>query len=226
MDFILGVDAGNTKTVAVIATTDGTICGYGRSGCGDIYGASSPEQALSAVREAVQMALDMGGAEATNLLASGFSMAGADWPEDFTLLESSMKQFGFGKKLTVVNDAIGGLRSGSPDGYGVSVILGTGAAVGARGYNGRVWHGSFWMRSTGSSDLIEEMFQAVIRAELGIAEATSLTPRILQIFQVETVEQFLHSITKRGTKANVKKAPLISILIDEAVNGDQVAEKL
>ena len=34
----LGVDAGNSKTVAVLADAAGTVLGYGRGGCGDIYG--------------------------------------------------------------------------------------------------------------------------------------------------------------------------------------------
>jgi len=38
---VLGVDAGNTKTIALVARDNGEILGYGRSGCGDIYGATS-----------------------------------------------------------------------------------------------------------------------------------------------------------------------------------------
>src|SRR6185312_1179927 len=38
MSYVLGVDAGNTKTVALVARLDGTVVGAGRAGCGDIYG--------------------------------------------------------------------------------------------------------------------------------------------------------------------------------------------
>src|SRR5438105_4774145 len=39
MQCVLGVDGGNTKTVALVAALDGTILGAGRGGCGDIYNA-------------------------------------------------------------------------------------------------------------------------------------------------------------------------------------------
>jgi N-acetylglucosamine kinase-like BadF-type ATPase len=51
MSFVLGVDAGNTKTIAVLAGLDGRIVGSGRGGCGDILGAGSSEKALAAVAE-------------------------------------------------------------------------------------------------------------------------------------------------------------------------------
>ena len=40
MQYVLGVDGGNTKTIAIVAALDGTILGTGRGGCGDIYNAS------------------------------------------------------------------------------------------------------------------------------------------------------------------------------------------
>ena len=38
---VLGVDGGNTKTVALAARPDGAVVGFGRGGCSDIYGAPS-----------------------------------------------------------------------------------------------------------------------------------------------------------------------------------------
>ena len=39
MHFVLGVDGGNTKTIALVASLNGAILGAGRGGCGDIYNA-------------------------------------------------------------------------------------------------------------------------------------------------------------------------------------------
>ena len=55
----LGVDAGNSKTVAVLVDSSGTVLGYGRSGCGDIYGAAAEPLAVAEVVAAVNRALDM-----------------------------------------------------------------------------------------------------------------------------------------------------------------------
>jgi N-acetylglucosamine kinase-like BadF-type ATPase len=54
MDYFLGVDAGNSKTVALVAQTDGTILGCGRGAGGDIY--VSETGATAAVAEAVTQA--------------------------------------------------------------------------------------------------------------------------------------------------------------------------
>ena len=47
---LLGVDAGNTKTIAVVVTGEGAVLGTGRAGCGDIHNARGPEAAVAAGR--------------------------------------------------------------------------------------------------------------------------------------------------------------------------------
>ena len=49
MGLIVAVDGGNTKTIAVVADTDGTIRGVATAGCSDIYGARSVEAGLQEV---------------------------------------------------------------------------------------------------------------------------------------------------------------------------------
>ena len=85
MSLVLGVDGGNTKTVALVAQADGTVVGAGRAGCADIYGAESPEAAIDAIAGAAQSALEAAGATGADLAAAVFCLAGADWPEDFEL---------------------------------------------------------------------------------------------------------------------------------------------
>jgi len=220
------VDAGNTKTVALITTTDGEIIGAGRSGCGDIYGAASPDEAMHAVNEAVSAALQQAAISNSQLLSGGFSMAGADWPEDTQWLVAQMTAMGLGKSIVVMNDAIGGLFAGSPDGCGISVILGTGPAIGVRNSNGEFWHGGFWIHNLSSRDLLGEVYSAVIQAELGNTPSTSLTERILEISNEQKVEQWLHKITMRGSKHKFETGVVISALMDEAVVGDNIAVQI
>jgi N-acetylglucosamine kinase-like BadF-type ATPase len=139
----------------------------------------------------------MAGVRRDALVAGAFSMAGADWPEDFDLLQAAMEQRGFGRRILVVNDAIGGLRAGSPDGMGVAVVCGTGAGTGAHAPDGRVWHTSFWQEPNGSHDLARRMLRGVYRAELGIDPPTMLTRRVLDFLGQSTVEDVLHLFTRR-----------------------------
>ena len=73
MRFVLGVDGGNTKTLALIAREDGVILGSGRAGCGDIYGATSPAAAIIEIERAVNMALAEASIPPTELTTSVFS---------------------------------------------------------------------------------------------------------------------------------------------------------
>jgi N-acetylglucosamine kinase-like BadF-type ATPase len=225
MDYVLGVDGGNTKTIALVARLDGTIVGSGRGGCSDIYAARSVKAALNEIDSAVNTALRSARLKPKALAAGGFSMAGADWPEDFVLLQNALEQQGFGRQIRVVNDAIGGLYAGLPRGVGVSVVCGTGVAIGARGCDGRLWHSSWWQEPHGAYDLSRKTLRAVYRAELGVDPPTSLTASVLNFFQLAEVEQVLHQMTTRGQPPpNVNQ--LARVLLDEAQAGDATAQRI
>jgi len=159
--YALGVDAGNTKTIALVARLDGAIIGAGRGGCGDIYDATkvyraasaaeAADAALAAVEAAVRAALAMAGVGADALVAGDFNMAE---PIGLRISTSCARPWrGFGRRVIIVHDSIGVLRAGSPDGTGVAVVCGTGAAIGARAPDGRVWHTSHWQGQRDSPPL-------------------------------------------------------------------------
>ena len=226
MNLVLGVDGGNTKTLALVARSDGVIIGTGRAGCGDIYGAESPTAAITEIGRAVDMALRKAGAQPQELDAGAFSLAGADWPEDFRLLEDAMRACGYGQNIVIVNDAMGALRAGSPDGTGVAVACGTGAAIGARGTDGRIWHSSFWQVPQGAADLSKQALRAVYRAELGIDSPTTLTERLLAAFAAHSVEEVLHRLTARDTPRPESARQLVRPLFDAAESGDATAHRI
>jgi N-acetylglucosamine kinase-like BadF-type ATPase len=219
---LLGVDGGNTKTLALVARPDGTIVGMGRSGCADIYGAPSPQDALRALEAAISGALCRAGSSPDALVAAGFSLAGADWPEDFLFLRAQVQAHGWGRSSIIVNDALGALRAGSPSGPVVSVVCGTSLAVGARGPSGETWHGSWWLEGIGSGSLARAALRAVYRAELGIEPPTSLRERALAHFRQTSVEDLLHLLTARD-QPTIGIHGLAPAVLDEAEAGDETA---
>jgi N-acetylglucosamine kinase-like BadF-type ATPase len=221
---VLGVDGGNTKTIAIVATAEGTVLGAGRAGPSDMYNAVSEAAALSEVRTAVTRALDKAGVDASELATGAFSMAGADWPEDFIFLNDTFRGFGFGRVTHVVNDAIGALRAGTPDGVGVAVVLGTGIAIGARNAQGDIWYTGHWPVATGGAELGNRGLQAVYAGHLGLGPATSLEEGVLAFFGVPTVEDALHRCTARGfRRSQCDQARLAPVVLDYAARGDEVA---
>ena len=235
MRYVLGVDGGNTKTIALVAALDGTIVGAGRGGCGDIYnapvsGTNWPDPAAAAIANiefAVESALQMAHIYATDLLAGVFSLAGADWPEDFALLNAAMRVRGYGRTISIQNDAMGVLHAGVANNVGVSVVCGTGGATGARGPDGRMWHSSFWQdQAQGASQISSLALEAVVRSELGIDPPTTLKQRFLEYFELESVEQVLHLFTARPQNQFSGIGGMAPFLLDEAAAGDAAARKI
>jgi N-acetylglucosamine kinase-like BadF-type ATPase len=226
MQFVLGVDGGNTKTIVLVARLDGTIMGTGRGpGC-DIYRCGE-EDALAHLSKVVTVALAQAGAASGDVAAGVFSLAGADWPEDIDFLQDALRSRGLAHSISVVNDAMGALRAGSPDGTGISIVCGTGAATGARSADGRIWHSSWWQRTQGSEELAHRVLEAVYRSELGIDPPTTLTQRALRVFGLASVESILYQLTARHQQRPIGYVGKLSrALIEEAQRGDEVASQI
>lgn len=225
MKCLLGVDGGNTKTIAVVASLDGTILGAGRSGCGDIYAYDQPELAIEQIALAIDTALEQAGATKENIVGSCFSLAGADWQEDYDYLHERLSGLGYGRTVRVYNDAIGALRAGSSDGTGIVVACGTGIAIAARNTAGEFWHASFWVESMCGRELGNEALRALPRAELGMTPPTTMTAPILAFFGQSTVESLLRRFYLRplNPPSEIEISKLAPIVLREAEAGDRVA---
>ena len=221
---LLGADGGNTKTVAVVAGRDGSILGAGRSGNSDLYNAPSVDAALASIAAAAAQALSAAGATGADVDAACFSLAGADWAEDFELLRRELPaRIGLAAEPLVVNDAVGAIRAGTPDGVGTAVVCGTYGVSSARNAAGEVFHLGFWPDSCGARPLGREALSAVWRADLGYGPATSLTRRALDTYAVPDPIALLHEYTRRGGPGPDAVDRLAPAVLDEADAGDEVA---
>jgi N-acetylglucosamine kinase-like BadF-type ATPase len=222
---IVGVDGGNSKTQVLVAKRDGSVVGSSHvHGCADIYQAASPDAALELVLCGVDEALADAGATREDVSAAAFSMAGADWPEDIEFLEAELRSRGYHGHVTVVNDAIGALWAGLPDGPGVVIACGTGAATGARGPRGE-WHSSYWQGPQGAHDLAQQALHAAYRSLLGIEAATSLVERLPAALEMPDLDAVLHARTARGTE-RPRIDGLAVVVLDEAARADAVARRV
>lgn len=229
--YILAVDGGNTKTLAVVIDRGGAIRGVGMGGCSDIYNATPTDDerdpaaaALANAMRAITAALDTAQVGPLELAVTVFNMAGADWPEDIAFWREAATARGLGEIIIVQNDALGVLYGASPSATGVSIVAGTGVATGARAADGTVWHSSFWQdEAQGSSHLGQSLLYAVYRSALELAPPTTLTARVLDLLGVPTVEATLHLFHNRLQPAPIRVDRLAPIVLDEAHAGDDVA---
>jgi N-acetylglucosamine kinase-like BadF-type ATPase len=222
---LLGVDGGNTKTRALVADADGTVLGSGSAGQGDIHNAADPEEALVEITRATAAALADAGVAGADVTAAAFSLAGADWPEDFAILRRELRaRLGLADEPQIVNDAVGALRCGTDDMVGVSTVIGTYAAVAGRNRDGLLFHLGFWPESTGAHALGSEALVAVWRYMLRLAPATTLTGRALSRWGCDDETELLHAFTRIGDHLpESERAGFAEAVLDEAEAGDEVA---
>jgi N-acetylglucosamine kinase-like BadF-type ATPase len=227
VSWVLAVDGGNTKTLAAVADARGVTRGTGWAGRADIYNAATPDEAIDEIAGAARHALAAAGATGGDVAAAAFSLAGADWPEDFALLERGLQErLALPAPPLVVNDAIGALRSGSHDWTGISVVSGTYNAVGARHPDGRVFHLGFWPDGAGGRDLAREGLRAVYHAALGMSPPTVLSERALALFGAPDAIGLLYEFTRRGGLPEAEQDRLAPVVLDVADEGDAVARAI
>jgi N-acetylglucosamine kinase-like BadF-type ATPase len=218
---ILGVDGGNTKTLAVVARPDGELVAATRGGQTDLYNAPSVEVAVAELYRTVFAVLERAGVDPSELSGAGLSMAGADWDEDFEVHRVAAERALPGVPVRIVNDAIGPIRVLGRDGPAASMMCGTGAAIGARGADGSVFSLGFTPRSGSAHGLGREALAAVQEADMGDAPPTDLTRRILLAVGVPDVRGLVREFSRRDGLTDIASlAPLVLVAADE---GDEVA---
>ncbi|MGI9186848.1 MAG: N-acetylglucosamine kinase [Gaiellales bacterium] len=217
--FVLGCDGGNTKTIALVATDDGTIVGWGRGGSSDVH--DNPA-ALDELRAAVADACAMAGCQTDDVAQASFGLAGADWPEDFALLDEAMRaQLRAG--VTILNDAVNAIRCGTPDGVGIVVSCGTGGTAAGMGPDGTIYHRGFWPEPSGAREIGRLGLSAVQRAHLGIGLPTALTERALTRYGASDPDALLHALTCRDRGASTDSRWFCPDVLDVAAEGDPIA---
>jgi N-acetylglucosamine kinase-like BadF-type ATPase len=224
---LLGVDGGATKTVALIADDTGQVLGTGRNGSSDIHAVPEPAEPLDRIAFAVRDAADAAGVAPSTVDACAFSLCGADWPEDVAVYQEGLaERLELAESPSVYNDAIGALRAGTEDGVGVSLVLGTGGAIGARAADGTTWFSGMRLEESGAGEFGHRAYALMLRGEYGAGPVPSFRDEALDLFEVESVEEMVHAITARGGLGEVGVARLAPILLEAGHRGDPQAKQI
>jgi N-acetylglucosamine kinase-like BadF-type ATPase len=222
----LAVDAGNSKTVALVTDDEGTVLGRGRGGRGDIYGAATVDDALAAVFDAVAAALSAAGIGAADVDSAAFRLAGVDYPEDAEFWGGHVRSRLAGlSRWSIKNDGFASLRLLDGSGVAVSITVGTGPAVAARSQDGREeCSGWFVFDDLGGGGLGNSALAAVVRAWMGDAPATSLTDAMTTLYGVADAWELRHEFTRRfGARPGTELWKAARVVLSAADAGDEVA---
>ena len=200
MRYVLGVDAGGTKTVALLADETGQILGEARAGGANLvtHGELEVEKLL---HDLVERA-----AGERPLSAICLGMAGVDRDQDETVIRGLLRRMGHRAGVRVVNDAVIALVAGAPGRVGLLVLAGTGSiAYGADGQGRTARAGGLgWLLADeGSAQWIgREALRAVVRAADGRGPETALLPLAFEAFKVESLSELVPAVYERSSRPN------------------------
>jgi N-acetylglucosamine kinase-like BadF-type ATPase len=222
---LLGVDGGDTKTVALVTSRDGLVVGTARGAGSDIYDYPDPADAIAVLADVITRALAQAGADVREVANAVFCLAGADWPEDLELLQTSLDALLPDASVEVHHDSQGHVWAGHPDGVGIGVAFGTALAMGSRNADGREWSSTNWVELNGSLGLGHHAMRAVLDARLGVSAETLLSQTMPLVFGVGDVDEMAHLLTNRAHlgRHHAKLSHVGPLVLDAAAAGDEVA---
>lgn len=242
--YLLGLDGGGTKTLALLADENGNLLARGLGGPSN-YNAVGFEAACAAIETAIAQALSFASTSAENIRLSAppavpssvaslcLGLAGAGRPNDRARFQAWAAGRFPGAKIQVVSDAEILLAAGAPTGPALALICGTGSIVYGRTQNGELLRAGGWGYLFGDEGsgfaLGAAALRAVMRAHDGRGPATLLTSLILQrcgltdpqnlvqrIYAAETPRAEIASLSDLVEQAASQKDPVALALLNEA----------
>jgi N-acetylglucosamine kinase-like BadF-type ATPase len=194
MDYVMGLDAGGTKTVCQLADEGGRVLSHVRGAGANLQlaGELGLEKVLHDLMEraigdrpAVPKAICVG-------------MAGVDREDDAATVRGIMQRIAYKARLVVVNDALISLVAGAGREPGVVIVAGTGSiAYGRDGLNraARAGGWGYVLGDEGSGYWIgRHAVRAVVRDADGRGRPTSLTRRVLAHFKLSRAQDLVRAV--------------------------------
>ena len=219
---VLGIDAGGTKTVCLLADERGQVVGEARRGGANLQAAGEfeVEKVLHAVMDEALGDRDIRPA------AICLGIAGVDRPADAEAVQGIMRRIGFKTRTLVVNDALIALVAGAGDRPGVVLVAGTGSIAYGRDAAGRAARAGGWGYLLGDEGggfwIGRSALSAVARQFDDRGPATLLTELVLQDMQLRNPTELIYAVygntLPRSAVAGI--APLVQRAADQ---GDAVA---
>jgi len=222
---VLGIDAGGTKSVCLLADDRGEIVSMTRGPGANLHAAGElgVEKVLHELMETA-----IGDRDVTPT-AVCVGIAGVDREDEAQTVRAIMRRIGHKSHVLVVNDALIALVAGAGDAPGIVVIAGTGSIAYGRNAAGEAARAGGWGHLIGDEGsgywIGREALAAVMRAGDGRGPTTHLTAQILAHFSVADVSRLPRIVYDREQPRMAVAAlgPLVQRVADE---GDAVAARV
>ena len=140
---LLGIDGGGTTTEAWLAEPGCRVLGRGTAGPSNAKSVGL-EAARSSLDTAIRKAFHDAGLPLEPVEAICMGLAGFDRPDDRRILSDWAEQAGWARNVLMVNDGDLVIAAGTPEGWGIGIIAGTGSIAVGRTKDGRTTRAGGW----------------------------------------------------------------------------------
>jgi N-acetylmuramic acid 6-phosphate etherase len=231
-DLYLGIDGGGTRTVALLVRADSAggwvLLGRGEAGAANTraVGLQRSQQALD---EAVSRAFAAAGLPRTAVAAACLGLAGAGRPEEQALVRAWAERVRLAGVVDVTADTPLLLAAGTPGGWGLALVAGTGSMAFARAPDGRTTRSGGWGHLLGDEGsgyaLAVAGLRAVVRAADGRGPRTALSERLLAGQGLRRPEELVGAVYGGGLDRTAL-AGLAPVVVAAAEEGDEAADTI
>ncbi len=228
-DLVLGIDGGGTSTRTLLASAaTGEILGRAEAGPSNIQSVGV-ETALRALDDSIDRAFAAANLPRAKVGAIGLGLAGVDRQEGMDIIHGWANRRSVADRVRVANDATLLLAAGTPDGWGLAVIAGTGSIAFVQTPDGKVGRCGGWgytLGDEGSAYVIaHRALRAACRAHDKVEPATLLLDRFVKRMNVSTPPELIPAVY-RGPWDRAAIAGLAPMVLDAAAEGDAVARRI
>jgi len=222
---VLGIDAGGTKTVCLLADEHGHVLAEGRGGGANLHtsGELEVEKVLHHVMEAA-----IGDRDITPA-AVCLGIAGVDREDEARTVRTIMRRIGYKTRTVVVNDALIALVAGAGNAPGIVIIAGTGSIVYGRNARHEAARAGGWGHIIGDEGsgywIGREALAAIMRAVDGRGPETRLTEDVLEHFKIADTSRLTRIVYDREVP-RMSVAALGPLVQRASELGDAVATRI
>lgn len=220
---VIGIDAGGTKTIGLLADDNGQIMTKARGSGANlvVHGELAVEKVLYQVIEDL---------EAPGPIAAiCIGMAGVDRPEEREIVEGILRRFGMRQAVRIVPDPLIALVAGAPEGVGIVIVAGTGSiayGVDPQGNTARSGGWGYLLGDEGSAFWLgHAAIRQGIRAVDGRGPATTLFERIAKKLELEIPDGLVKWFYDQELSRH-RVAELAGVVEEAANDGDDAASAL
>jgi N-acetylglucosamine kinase-like BadF-type ATPase len=223
---VIGIDGGASHTAAVLADArTGEALGRGEAGPSNIQAVGVP-MALQALDAAVAAAFRSAGVLRGRVAAAVLGLAGVDLNEGLDVIRGWSDSVRFAEKLNVANDATLLFAAGTPEGWGLAIVAGTGSiafVLDRHGKDARAGGWGYLLGDEGSAYRVGLLaLRSACRAADGVGEPTAILPALLKCLG-STEPRDLIPAVYRGEWDKAFIAGLAPLVQNVAASGDRVA---